>query len=464
MSSTKIVLPAVLLLLAAVAYFYFANQKTEIGAQVSVKTIVKKGAFVVKVTATGELKAKRSEKIRGPQGMRSARIYQTTISDMVAEGTVVKKGDYVAQLDKSELDTKLKETQTEIEKIETQLEQAKIDTTIELRGIRDEIVNLRFAKEEKLLSVEQSKYEPQMVIQQAQIDLQRSERDYKQLISKYSLSQEKSAAKISEILSSLKQNQIKFDRFNKLAQDFIIKAPKDGMVIYARSWDGKVGPGSQISTWDPVVAELPDLSDMVSKTFVNEVDISKVKKGQDVTIKVDAFPDEVYSGTVIKVANIGETLKNYDSKVFEVTIQVNEVDSILRPAMTTGNEIVTERYDDVLSIPLEALYSDTLAFVYKTQEGQVVKQEVITGVSNENEIIVEHGLAEGDEIHFSGPDDEREIAFIPLDEKIKEEIRRKQEEDRKRRQAQMLEKMKRVKDENLPDDRKSTGGRVIIFN
>lgn len=462
MSSMKYVIPLLLIAVLGIGYYYY-SQKAETIQEISIKSKVKKGEFVVKVTATGELKAKRSEKIRGPQGMRSARIYQTTISDMVAEGTVLKKGDYVAKLDKTELDTKLKEAQTEIEKIETQLSQAKIDTTIELGGIRDELVNMRYSQEEKMLQVEQSKYEPQMVIQQAKIDLQRSERDYKQLLNKYSLTQEKSDAKISEIMSSLKQNQLKLNQFSKLANDFIIKAPKDGMVIYARSWNGKIGPGSQISTWDPVVAELPDLSDMVSKTFVNEVDISRVKKGQEVRLKVDAFPDKEYTGTVIKVANIGETLKNYDSKVFEVTVQVNEMDSILRPAMTTGNEIITNVYEEVLSIPLEALFSDSVAFVFKEMNGQTVKQEVITGVSNENEILVEHGLEEGDEVSFSAPSNADELTFIPLDEKIKEEIRRKQDEEKKRRQAQMLEKMKQVKDEALPDE-SSGGGSMIIFN
>ena len=463
MSRLKFLLPILVVLLAGAGY-YFYNPTVSSSKKVNLKTTVQKGEFVVRVTATGELKAKRSVKIQGPQGMRSARIYQTNITDMVPEGTVVKEGDYVATLDKTELDGKIKEAQTEIDKIETQLEQAKIDTIIELRGIRDDLINLKFSREEKKLQLEQSQFEPQMVIQQAEIDLKRTERDYNQLQNKYLLTQEKSAAVISEIITSLKKEELRMNRYSKLASNFMIMAPKDGMVIYTRSWNGKVGPGSQISTWDPVVAELPDLSDMVSKTFVNEVDISKVKKGQKVKLKVDAFPDHEYTGAVIKVANIGETLKNYDSKVFEVTVQVNESDSILRPAMTTSNEIVTDIYKDVTSIPLEALFSDTLAYVYKDQAGKIVKQEVITGGSNDNEIIIEHGLAENDEIYFAPPEDISNITFIPIDPKIKKDIRDKLMEAKKLRQAQMLEKMNKIKNEDLPDDKVSSGGGVIILN
>ncbi len=462
MSFPKIILPILLLLLVGAGYYYY-NGQSQKDTTADLKTTIKKGEFKIHVTATGELQAKRSEKIRGPQGMRAAGIWNTTISDLVTEGTVVKKGDYVATLDRTELENKIKDAGSELEKIETQLEQAKIDTAIDLRGARDELINLRFARQEKVLQVEQSKYEPQMVIQQAQIDLERTDRDYSQLTNKYSLKQEQAEAKISEINALLKQNQNKLDLYMKLMEDFIVKAPKDGMVIYARSWNGKKGPGSQVSSWNPTVAELPDLSDMVSKTYVNEVDISKVKKGQDVEIKVDAFPNRAYTGSVIKVANIGEQLKNYDAKVFEVTVQVNAVDSILRPAMTTANEILTNIYDDVLFVPIEALHNDSFSYVIKTDVGKVVKQEVITGSSNDNEILIEHGIKEGDEIYLTKPSDADDFPIVLIDQKIKDDIKRKQEEEAQARQAKMMEKLKNMKDEDLPTT-KGGDDVIIIMN
>ncbi len=461
MSTTKILIAALIIGALGLSYYYFGTESVT-AQQENISAQVKQGTFKVRVMATGELKAKRSEKIRGPQGMRSAQIWQTNITDMIPEGTVVKAGDYVARLDKTELDTKMKEALTEIEKIETQLEQAKIDTTIELRGIRDQLINLKFAKQEKLLNLEQSKYEAQSVIQQAEIDLQRTERDYNQLLAKFELSKEKAEAQISEINASLKQNQLKLQTIQNLAAGFVVKAPKDGMVIYARNWEGKIGPGSRVSAWDPVVAELPDLSDMVSKTYVNEVDISKVQKGQDVLIKVDAFPDREYIGQVIKVANIGEQLRNYDSKVFEVTVQVEEVDSILRPAMTTSNEIVTDIYDEVLFVPIEGLFTDSLSYVYKSEGGKVIKQEVVTGPSNDDEIVIAHGLVANDEILLNEPENAAKLTFNPLTKEIKEKIAKDLEADRLARQKNREERMRQVKDEQISDDN-SGGGGIIIF-
>jgi hypothetical protein len=419
--------------------------------------------FTLSVTATGELKAKRSIKIQGPQTMRAAGIYQTAISDLVPEGVLVKAGDYVATLDRSEIAGKLANVRTEIERIQTQLEQARIDTAIDMRALRDEIVNLSFSKKEKLLNLEQSRYEPQSVIQQVQLELERVERDYQQLLTKYKLKQQQSEAKIQEIQALLRQNQQQLDLLTDVSDGFTIKAPDEGMVIYARTWSGKKEPGSQISAWDPVVAELPDLTDMISTTYVNEVDVSRIKEGQEVKIGVDAFPDRRYSGMVIRVANIGEQLRGFDAKVFEVVVQINESDSILRPAMTTSNEIITDVIPNVMSIPLEALHNDSLSYVYKKENNRLLRQEVIVGLFNDREIIVEYGLSEGDVVLLGTPAKPGELPFVAVPEKIKDEIRRKQEEDQQRRQAEAMRRRERARDVPTPNISGGGSGGIIII-
>ena len=163
--------------------------------------------------------------------------------------------------------------------------------------------------------------------------------------------------------------------------------------------DQKRTAGTEINTWDLAVATLPDLSTMISLTYVNEIDISKIKNGQKVKIGVDAFPEKKFTGEVIEVANIGQQLPNTDAKVFEVRIELNERDTILRPSMTTSNEVITQVLDSVLFIPLEAVHAnDSLTFVY-TRQGK--KQVVVLGESNENHIMVEMGLEKGELLYLS---------------------------------------------------------------
>ncbi|MEM6317924.1 MAG: efflux RND transporter periplasmic adaptor subunit [Bacteroidota bacterium] len=426
MSIQKLVLPIVLLLVALGGYYFYTSQSEE-EQESDVTAVAQKKEFTVKVDATGELEAKRSVKISAPSGMRNNRIYQTTIQNMVPEGTVVKEGDFVATLDRTEIANKMGDAQTEVDKILTQLEQAKIDTAITLRGLRDEMINIDFSKKEKLLEIEQNKYEPQAVRQQKDIDLTKLERDLRQLKSKYKLEQDKATAKIAEITTSLKQNNAKLARLSKLSADFTIKAPKSGMIIYARNWNGKVKSGSQIQAWDPTVAELPDLSEMISKTYVNEIDISRIHVGQKVNIRIDAFPDNDFPGIVKTVANVGEELREYDAKVFEVNIDLLNIDSVMRPAMTTSNEIIAAVLTDVISVPLEALYSDSLPYVFKEIDGRIIKQEVITGPTNNDQVVIDFGLEAGDTYYLSKPDGANSLAFYPVDTAIRTRVKQEQQ-------------------------------------
>lgn len=217
-------------------------------------------------------------------------------------------------------------------------------------------------------------------------------------------------------VSSLNQAKNKLQQFNNLLKELTVRAPKKGMVIYHRSWDGtKQRSGSIMYVWENIVAEFPDLSQMISKTYVNEIDISKVKKGQSVTIGIDAFPEKRFSGIVTEVANMGEQMQNSNAKVFEISIGINESDPILRPAMTTKNIILTSEINDVKFIPLEGLFNnDSISYVFLRQGVRIVKKQVIPGQSNENEIIIKAGLNPNDEILLSQPEKSEDITLVLL--------------------------------------------------
>ncbi|MFT6936324.1 MAG: multidrug efflux pump subunit AcrA (membrane-fusion protein) [Saprospiraceae bacterium] len=445
----KLLLPIIGVLVLGIGTYYFFGNNDDIDTGINILTTVKKGKFEVFVNSTGELQAKKSEKIRGPEGMRAAGIWQTQIADLVAEGTVVKEGDYVGRLDRSELDGKLQNLSTELEKVESQLLQAKLDTAITLRGLRDQLINLKFSMREKNLEVEQSKYEPPAVIRKEELELERIQRDYNQQKTNYSLKQRQAEAQIKEIMATLDQSMSKFKMMRDLSGKFTVTAPKPGMVIYERSWNGKKGPGSRVSSWDPVIAQLPDLSDMVSKTYVNEVDISKIKVDQSVTVRIDAFPEKAYKGKIITIANIGEQLKKFDAKVFEVVVQMLENDSILRPAMTTSNQVLTNTLEDVLFVPLECVHSDSMTYVFKKTPTGIVKQEVIISIANDENVVVRYGLKAKEELFLTIPENGENITIVELPKIEKEahekevaEANRKKEEDTKRRQEKMSERLK----------------------
>ncbi len=96
------------------------------------------------------------------------------------------------------------------------------------------------------------------------------------------------------------------------------------MVTYKKDRMGvKIKTGSFMNPFDQVVATLPDLSSMISRMYVSEIDVTKIKPGLSVQISIDAFKDRSITGKVASVANIGEQFSNSDSKVFEVHIRLD---------------------------------------------------------------------------------------------------------------------------------------------
>ena len=406
------ILGMIVLLLLAVWLF---NQ-SEATNFIDLYTTPRVGSFEVDVTTTGELRAKNSVEIRGPQGARDFRVNNMPIQRLVPEGSIVKKGDFVAELDRSEIMGKLQDAQLDVQSAESQVIQAQLDTTLTLSQARDNLVNLRFALEERQIEVDQSKYESPAVQRQAEIELDRAKRQLTQETKNYQTKVKQSEAQLREVETELQKKRNEIVKIRQLMAQFTVYAPDQGMIIYRRNWDGsKITEGGQISAWSPVVAELPDFSVMESVTYVNEVDIQKIELGQIVQIGLDAVPDKVLTGIVTNVANIGEQRKNYDSKVFEVVIEINESDSLLRPAMTTSNRIKIASVENALSVPLETIHAeDSLTFVYKREGLDVVLQEVKIGLVNENEVIIERGLNDKDELYLSVPSDTSGIDQIRI--------------------------------------------------
>jgi HlyD family secretion protein len=113
--------------------------------QSNLKASVLKGNFKIEVNTSGELKAKESEDIKGPTSLRSHGIWQIKITDLITEGSYIDSGDYVAQLDKSEVGTKIISASTEVEKITSEYEQARLDTVIEMMKLKNELLNLTYS-------------------------------------------------------------------------------------------------------------------------------------------------------------------------------------------------------------------------------------------------------------------------------------------------------------------------------
>ncbi|MHA7102636.1 efflux RND transporter periplasmic adaptor subunit [Roseivirga pacifica] len=410
-------------LFVAIIIFFITKVNKGSSVESEVLVEVQKGVFRSEVTASGELHAKNSVNILGPEGMRQAGVWETTISHIIDEGTVVSKGDYVARLDESELGQRIEQRQSDLTITTAKYEEAKLDTAMELRQAREELENQLYEMEKQKLVLENSEYEPPAVIKEKQMELDRAKKRYEQAKEGYQLQLQKAAAKIKAAEAEMMEDKRRVEFLREVSTQFVITAPESGMLIYKRDWRGnKIGEGGRVAAFDPTVATLPDLSLMISKTYINEVDINTVKSGQKVEIGLDAFPDKHLTGVVLDVANMGQQRPNSDSKVFEVTVAIHESDTTLRPGMSTSNKIVAQVIEDALFVPVEAIHSqgDSLTYVVMKEGLNYVKQEVDLGMSNSDEVIIRNGLDVGQTIYLSDPSglDSKEVKRLGNRESI----------------------------------------------
>jgi multidrug efflux pump subunit AcrA (membrane-fusion protein) len=401
-----IITTGIIIAAALVALFIFDRMTTRNRTE-GMFAEVSRGKFEVVVSVTGELLAENSIEIKGPafgQG-NDVRSTNVRITDLIPEGTEVKKGDYVGSLDKTELDNEVKNIRERITEMEQQLEMQILDTAVQMNSLRDQISNQLQNIDEAEIRVRNSKFESPMTQRDAEIELEQAKMVMDQLNRSYELKKAQTRVNIGNRKMFLNRMNRRLADYENTLKEFTITAPSDGMIIYYKTRFGtKRKVGQTINVVDRTVATIPDLRSMLSRVYISEVEINKVKTGMPVTITIDAFPNKSYKGSVIVVGNIGEVLPNSDSKVFEVIIKIEGTDLNLRPTMTTNNKILINSYEDVNFIPLECVHTgpDSIPVVY-TKSG--IRQSVVLGDANDKFVIIDDALEPGTPIYIEIPEE-----------------------------------------------------------
>jgi multidrug resistance efflux pump len=460
MNKKSLLITAAVIAVLLLAFFVFSRPK-EVNSALT--TTVSRGPFEILVYSTGQLESENSDNIMIPERMndRQIRISSLTITDIVDEGTYVKEGDYVATLDHQAVEEQRKLALDDLERTLSEYEDSKIDSNLTLSNQRDLIVNARLDLEEKEIAVQESAFEAPSVQRKVEMDLDKAKRKLDQVKAAYELITQQETNKVTRKFINYKQVRERVDALNQLIDALIIYSPRDGIISYYQyPYGGTVKTGSRVSQWNPIIATFPNMNNLVTKTFINEIDISLIKKGQKVKVGIDAFPDKHLTGEVVSVANMGQLMPNSDAKVFEIKIKVDGSDPELKPAMTTSNTIQTNSFADTLFIPIESVFTnDSLSFVYLA-DGKKTRQIIEPGVANENFVVVRQGLAEGQQIYLTEPDKAEEFAFTGME--IYNDIKRKNEEEKAKKAEEEKQRQMEQKPMEMPNGMKMPAGAVVI--
>jgi len=186
------------------------------------------------------------------------------------------------------------------------------------------------------------------------------------------------------------------DMKSDLLEEFVIQSPSAGTILELKVHAGElITSGTGTFGGGTVLMTLADLTTMIVKAKVNEVNIGRVAVGQPVDVRLDALPGRVFNGTVTAIAPQGEKINNI--VYYQVKMEIDNKDSALRPLMTANVDIVTNELKNVIAIPLEALRTEQGDdMVYLMANGGRLPRKVRVGLRTESQAIIMYGLEEGD--------------------------------------------------------------------
>jgi HlyD family secretion protein len=283
---------------------------------------VKRGDIVSSIEITGEIQPQVTVQIKSKVSGKIVKFY-------VKESDFVKSGQIIAD-------------------IEPDYNQASTLASIRSRLSTSEI---RLKNAQKDLNDKQQmaaqNYISQTEVTTAQDELTSARLDYKQSLQQYELVKE-------------------LDTDSKVTH---VYATASGTVIQRPVQEGEMITSSNSSYSDgSVILKVADLSKMIVLANINEVDIAKFRLGQIATVKVDALPYDEFSGSITKIAAMASTVNN--AIVFPVEIKLDKPGSSLKPGMTGNVSITGETRENVLVIPIRAVFTDDknqdVVYLYKS--------------------------------------------------------------------------------------------------
>lgn len=219
----------------------------------------------------------------------------------------------------------------------------------------------------------------------------------------------KAISVVNETQSTIDSTKAALLRTKKEFGKTAITAPYSGIAILFEAFrDGqkrKPRVGDKVWQNQPLLY-LPDISSMIIKTQVREIDLHKIFLDQPCTIHVDAYPEVLFEGEVmfIGVLATDRFQGGMGEKYFQVTIAVKGNDMRLRPGMTSRVTLINEQLKDILSVPVQAVFNEVgEKYCYQYEQGGFKKTMVSIGRQNEYFAEILSGLRGGDQVSLIKP-------------------------------------------------------------
>ncbi len=323
------------------------------------------------------------------------------ISMLAPEGAEVKAGQPVLAFDSTELTKRLQEKSAEADQARKEIEKRRADL-----ALRREDERLKLAESEGRERKASLKLESPSDIQninerkQIEFDLKLAKREVAATKSRLTSLERAAAAEIALLESKEKRASSIVADTQKSIQMMTIRAPRNGTIVYVTNWRGdKKKMGDTCWRMERVI-EIPDLTRMMAKGDVDEVDAGKVAVGQRVTLRLDAHPDEEFHGTIHTTARTVQQQKGTQDplKVLRVDIELDRTEQAkMRPGMRFQGTVELARSKQATLIPRSAVFVTARGPVaYRRGVFSVKEVPLQLGRQNDKSVEVLSGVSASD--------------------------------------------------------------------
>jgi len=435
-STLRVALTSIPLLAAAVTVAFWGRS----AADPALVAAIRRGTLTATLTTSGTLKPIQSITYRSPLAGR-----ETEIVELAGEGTRVREGDLLVRFDTTDLER-------DIARAKQEVAQARMDLVVaEIERKEAEAAVKGVADGEGALAVEEAKTRLQLA--EKKVDRLREEHDQlKPLLDNGFITREelkKTVAELEQAEEDLalarkradvviglnhprdtqhaalqlaqRESQLENTRIRALEADARLQlllaqlehcrvvARRPGLVVYEEFLNAnprrKVRVGDRVSASQGVIT-IPEVNRMLLEASVSEAEVHRVHAGQAASIRVEAFPGEMVSGTVARVGTLARASADrpFDEKRFDLIIDVAPTDLELRPEMTARGDITVGTRANVLLAPVNAVFDDKgVTVVHVRRGGAVETRAVRVGEGNDTAAEILSGVAEGDELMLTAP-------------------------------------------------------------
>jgi HlyD family secretion protein len=361
---------------------------------------VKRGSVKKTLLLDGELRAVQSRTIYGSSSDEAKIVF------MPPEGSVVKAGDVVVDLDNASILTKIKDIEERIVAAENEVVRTKSQHESTLRDLEIELSKLWLTYEQaKLKAKVPNEVVSRREFQEAQLALEKAKTEYEIHLNKIEQKKKEQTAELQVKTIEKSKLSVQLERAKGDLESMRIKAPTDGMVLYNDHWNErrKIQVGDVVWGGFPIV-RLPDLTAMETLAQVNEVDGPKLSVGARAEIKLDSYPDQVIAG---EIKDISQTAIKASwmakAKIFRVTVSLDRtVMEIMKPGMSAQVSVVVDETPSNLLIPRASVKTDGESAKVVRVEKEGARREIavtILAADGLNYLVADNGaLKEGDRI------------------------------------------------------------------